>query len=62
MRQKEEAFSYMMLFCALILVRTSQTSLKQVTSILPLPQGARHLAGNLATHADTLQALTASAL
>ena len=62
MREKEERLSYLMLFCAFILVRTSQASLVQVATILPLTPGARHLAGNLATHEDTLQALTASAL
>ena len=45
--RREERVSYMMLFCALILVRNSKATLEQSMQIVPLVGRARHLAGEL---------------
>ena len=45
---KEERVSYMMLFCALMLVRNSKATLEQSLNIVPLVGRARSLAGELA--------------
>lgn len=46
---KEERVSYMMLFCALLLVKNSKATLEQSLNIVPLAGRAKFLAGEL-TH------------
>ena len=46
--KKEERESYMMLFCALLLVRNSKATVEQSLRIVPLVGSAKHLAGELA--------------
>ena len=43
----DERASYVMLFCALMLVRNSKATLEESISILPLVGSAKHLAGEL---------------
>lgn len=44
----EEKASYLMLFCALLLVRNGQASLEQSLTLAPLSGAAKQLAGHLA--------------
>lgn len=46
---KEERVSYMMLFCALLLVKNSKATLEQSLNVVPLAGRAKSLAGEL-TH------------
>jgi hypothetical protein len=46
--KREERESYMMLFCALMLVRSSKATLEESLKIVPLTGSAKHLAGELA--------------
>ena len=46
MRQ-EERVSYVMLFCALMMMKRSQATLEQSMAIVPLSGGAKHLAGEM---------------
>ena len=50
--KKEEHQSYMMLFCALLLVRNSKATLEESMKVVPLRGSAKHLAGELATRND----------
>ena len=45
---KEEQVSYMMLFCALLLVKNSRATLAQSLKVVPLAGRAKSLAGELA--------------
>ena len=45
--RRNERVSYMMLFCALILVKNSKATLAESVTIVPLSGKARHLAGEL---------------
>ncbi|MCH8268563.1 MAG: hypothetical protein IH846_13680 [Acidobacteria bacterium] len=45
---KEEQVSYMMLFCALLLVKNSRATLEQSLQVVPLAGRAKSLAGELA--------------
>ncbi len=45
---KEERVSYMMLFCALLLVKNSRATLEQSLQVVPLAGRAKSLAGELA--------------
>jgi hypothetical protein len=47
--KKEEQQSYVMLFCALLLVKNSKATLEQSLSLVPLSGSAKHLAGELAS-------------
>ncbi|MBI2820442.1 MAG: hypothetical protein HYX73_10730 [Acidobacteria bacterium] len=49
--KKEERQSYVMLFCALLLVKNSKATLEQSMSLVPLTGSAKHLAGELVSHA-----------
>lgn len=46
--KKEERESYMMLFCALLLVRNSKATLEESMKLVPLVGSAKSLAGELA--------------
>jgi hypothetical protein len=46
---KQEKLSYMMLFCALMLVRNSRATVEQSVSVVPLHGKAKRLAGELAS-------------
>ena len=46
---KEESISFVMLFCALILVKKDKASLEDSVTIVPLFGGAKLLAGQLAS-------------
>ena len=46
--KKEERESYMMLFCALLLVRNSKATLEESMRLVPLVGSAKNLAGELA--------------
>jgi hypothetical protein len=46
--KKEDRSSYMMLFCALLLVRNSKATLEESVRMVPLTGNAKHLAGELA--------------
>ena len=46
---KEETISFVMLFCALILVKKDKASLEDSITIVPLFGGAKLLAGELAS-------------
>lgn len=48
MRQ-EDRVSYVMLFCALMLVRNARATVDQSMSIVPLNGGAKRLAGEMAS-------------
>ena len=45
----EERHSYVMLFCALLLVKNSKATLEQSMNLVPLTGSAKHLAGELAS-------------
>ena len=45
--KREERVSYVMLFCALMLVRNYKTTLEESVGIVPLVGGAEHLAREL---------------
>ena len=45
--KKEDRVSYMMLFCALMLVKNSRATLEESVAIVPLVGRAKHLAGEL---------------
>ncbi len=45
---KEEQVSYMMLFCALLMVKNSRATLEQSLKVVPLVGRAKSLAGELA--------------
>lgn len=45
--RKEERVSYMMLFCALLLVKNGKATMEQSMTVVPLLGGARNLAGEL---------------
>ena len=45
--KKEERESYMMLFCALLLVRNSKATLEESMRLVPLVGSAKNLAGEL---------------
>ena len=45
--KKEEKVSYMMLFCALMLVKNSRATLEESVAIVPLVGRAKQLAGEL---------------
>jgi len=47
--KKEERQSYVMLFCALLLVKNSKATLEQCMNLVPLTGSAKHLAGELAS-------------
>ena len=49
--RKDDRNSYVMLFCALLLVRNAKATLEESIRIVPLKGSARHLAGELAGHA-----------
>ena len=51
--KKEERQSYLMLFCALMLVKNSKASLEQSMELVPLTGSAKHLAGKLAGRSVT---------
>jgi hypothetical protein len=52
--KNEDRESYMMLFCALLLVRSSKATLAESMKLVPLSGSARHLAGELASHTTPL--------
>ena len=52
--KKEERQSYVMLFCALLLVRNSKATVEQSLKLVPLTGSAKHLAGELARHSDSI--------
>ena len=43
----EDRVSYVMLFCALMLVRNSRASLEQSVALVPLSGGVKHLVGEI---------------
>ena len=45
--KREERDSYLLLFCALLLVRNSRATLKETVQAVPLQGKARSLAGEL---------------
>ncbi len=49
--KQEERKSYVMLFCALLLVKNSKATLEQSMHLVPLTGSAKLLAGELASHA-----------
>ena len=49
--KREDRVSYVMLFCALLLVRNSKATLEESMRIVPLVGSARDLASELATRA-----------
>jgi hypothetical protein len=49
---QEERVSYIMLFCALMLVRNSKATLEESMKLVPLEGSARQLAGELAAAQD----------
>lgn len=51
--KKDERQSYVMLFCALLLVKNSKATLEESMKIVPLTGSARHLAGELAGHTSS---------
>ena len=52
--KKEDRQSYMMLFCALLLVRNSKATLEECVKLVPLVGSAKNLAGELAARSATL--------
>jgi hypothetical protein len=52
---KEERQSYVMLFCALLLVRNSKATMEQSMNLVPLTGSAKHLAGELASYSGSTQ-------
>ena len=55
MRQNEK-YSYLMLFCGLLLVRRSEFTLRDLDGLLPLDGNAKQLMQELANPAPALQA------
>jgi hypothetical protein len=51
----EERHSYMMLFCALLLVKNSKATMEQSMNLVPLTGSAKSLAGELASSAELIQ-------
>jgi len=51
--KKEERQSYVMLFCALLLVKNSKATMEQSMRLVPLTGSAKHLAGELASRSGT---------
>ncbi|MBI1956265.1 MAG: hypothetical protein HYS38_07705 [Acidobacteria bacterium] len=49
--QTEDRVSYVMLFCALLLVRDGKATMEQSMAVVPLLGGAKNLAGELARRA-----------
>jgi hypothetical protein len=49
---KAERQAYMMLFCALLLVRNSKATLEQSVKLVPLTGSAKSLAGELARNQE----------
>lgn len=45
--KREERVSYVMLFCALMLVKNAKATLEESVGIVPLVGRAKHLAGEL---------------
>ena len=45
----EDKLSYLMLFCALILVKNTKATMEQSLAVVPLGAKAKFLAGELAT-------------
>lgn len=45
--KKDERVSYVMLFCALLLVKNAKATLEDSVKIVPLKGSAKHLAGKL---------------
>ena len=45
--QHDDRVSYVMLFCALLLVRNAQATVKQSLEVVPLNGGAKRLAGEI---------------
>jgi len=45
--RREDRVSYVMLFCALMMVKKSKATLEESVTIVPLAGRARHLAGEL---------------
>ena len=50
----EDRVSYVMLFCALLLVKNSRATLEQSMSVVPLSGRAKHLAGEMICSASAL--------
>jgi len=46
----EDRVSYVMLFCALMLVKNSRASLEESVALVPLSGGAKHLVGEMMQH------------
>ena len=46
----EEKLSYMMLFCALVLVSKTKATMEQSLAVVPLGGKAKYLASELITH------------
>ena len=53
---REDRVSYLMLFCALLLVRNSKATLQESMQIVPLEGSAKALAGELATRTVSVTA------
>lgn len=49
--KREDRMSYVMLFCALMLVRNSKATLSESMQVVPLAGSAKELAGELAAMA-----------
>ena len=47
--KKEDRESYVMLFCALLLVRNAKATFEESVKIVPLVGSAKHLAGELSS-------------
>ena len=54
--KREDRVSYVMLFCALLLVRNSKATLQESMRIVPLVGSAKDLAGELAIWAASATA------
>lgn len=46
----DDRVSYVMLFCALLMVRNAQATVEQSLEIVPLNGGAKRLAGQITNH------------
>ena len=53
--RSEERESYVMMFCALLLVRNSKATLEESMKLVPLTGSAKHLAGELVAHSKSLK-------
>ena len=53
--RKQDRQSYVMLFCALLLVRNSKATLEESMKLVPLTGSAKSLAGELASRAGLQQ-------